>query len=180
MTVQLLGMKHTGKSSLGKKLAQVRRLPFRDRDQLLENLPEAQGRSARDVFRAGGKELFQRLEALAAAGAVQEMRRAPLVLAWGGGTIDNPPAVKHLASIGVLIHLKEKPELLFERILKGGLPAFLSPVHPWEDFQVLYRERTLRMREVCTLELELNGVDLDTAFRRLSESLESLDRPTGE
>ena len=173
-------MKHTGKSSLGKKLAQARRLPFRDLDQMLENLPEAQGRSTREVYRTGGKALFQRLEALAAAGAVHEMRHAPMILAWGGGTVDNPLAVNQLAEIGVLVHLKEKPEILFERILKGGLPAFLSPEHPWEDFQALYRERTLRMHEICTLELELNGVDLDIAFRRLSESLELLDRPTGE
>ncbi len=173
MTVQLVGMKHTGKSTLGKKLAQFRRQPFRDLDHLIEALPEAQGRSAREVYRSGGKSLFQRLETLAASVAVQEMQTSPLVLAWGGGTIDNQTAVAQLSGQGILIHLKEAPEVLFDRILKGGLPAFLSPEHPWEDFQALYLDRTARMQAVCDGELDLHGVDLDTAFRRLCDSLEA-------
>jgi shikimate kinase len=170
-------MKHTGKSSLGRLIAQEKGLDFDDLDLLLE---AEQGPpphlNSREIFRTLGRERFLELEAQAAKKVAQRMSKAPLVLAWGGGTIDNPRAVEALAGHGLLVHLRESPLVLFERILRGGLPAFLSPEHPWEDFQKLYERRTAALSAICHVEFPLEGRTINQAFQDLLKVLDDVER----
>ncbi|NNM67524.1 MAG: shikimate kinase [Spirochaetales bacterium] len=170
-------MKHTGKSTLGRLLAQKREMDFADLDLLLE---AEQGPppllNSREIFRSLGRIRFQELEALAAKKVAQRMKHSLLVLAWGGGTIDNPEAVEALRDQGVLVHLVEAPKVLFDRILRGGLPAFLSADRPWEDFQKLYERRTAALSAICDVEFSLEGRPIDQAFQDLLNVLEDVER----
>lgn len=167
-SIQLLGMKHTGKSTLGRLLAQKTSRTFYDLDTLLEQEHDP-GRplTSREIYKSLGKEAFQRYEAQAAQKAKSLLDSGTGVLAWGGGTITNPQAVEILGSVGYKVFLDENCEVIYQRIMKGGLPAFLSADHPWEDFQRLYQERTEKMRAVCDLIIDLRGCEVDAALEKV-------------
>ncbi len=165
-TLQLLGMKHTGKSSVGRLWAQRRGWDFYDLDHVLES-QFGGGRTSREIFLEEGREGFQHRETLAANQLAGRLARGRAVLAWGGGTVTNPEAVDILRFLGTMVVLKDQCEVLYERILRSGLPAFLSPDHPWEDFQKVYQERSLLLEAVTPHALDLTGTGLDEAVERL-------------
>ncbi|HUX14207.1 MAG TPA: shikimate kinase, partial [Spirochaetia bacterium] len=151
--ITLMGMKHSGKTTLGKRLAQAWSLAFQDLDDLVIAEYLRGGDAAadgmgpvgiRDVFRALGATDFKKVEAraataLVAAAAAREFR---IVSALGGGTIENEPAMNILSSRGTLVYLEAEAAVLFRRIMRGGVPAFLDPTDPERAFNELYEKRT--------------------------------------
>jgi len=174
-SLQLLGMKHSGKSSLGRLWAAKHAWEFLDLDTVLE-AEAGGGRTSRQIYQEEGKAGFQRHEAAAARTVAQRLARGKAVLAWGGGTVSNPDAVEALRDAGVLVVLTERAEVLYERILRGGRPAFLSEQSPWEDFQALYKERTALLRGVTPWTLELEGASLDEAYEALVQLWNTIPR----
>ncbi|OHD14578.1 MAG: hypothetical protein A2Z96_02995 [Spirochaetes bacterium GWB1_48_6] len=170
----LAGMKHSGKSTLGKALAREKNLEFFDLDDLLVlEDPEKRSLSARQIYRDLGKEVFQSWEAKAAQKI--STRPGPWVLALGGGSIQNPQVLETLKSQDLRVFLQEDSKILFERIMAGGLPAFLSPGNPWGDFQQIYAQRTALMEDWCHLKLPLHGADIPEALRLLTALLKEND-----
>lgn len=168
MQLILLGLKHTGKTSLGRAAARWANLPFWDLDELLVQRADQPGLStAREVARALGPEGFRQAEAAAAADARAYLTAQPGVLATGGGVIDNPAACEALDGAGFRLYLREDARVLFDRILAGGLPTFLSAEHPWEDWQKLYARRDAAYRAWAQAELSLTGLGLSEAKERL-------------
>lgn len=167
-TLQLLGLKHSGKSTLGRMWAVQQGWEFFDLDTLLE-VEAGGGRTSRQIYLDEGKDGFQRWETKAAQTVAARLSRGKAVLAWGGGTVTNPTAVTALRSVGVLISLDDRIEVLYERILRGGRPAFLSADHPWEDFQILYRDRSALLADLSPWRLDLSGASQEEALGRLTE-----------
>jgi len=165
-TLQLLGLKHTGKSTVGRLWAQRRGWDFYDLDTLLEDRAPG-GRTSRQIYLDEGREGFQKWEAEAARLIAPRLARGRALLAWGGGTATNPAAVEALVPFGPLVVLTDRVEVLYERILKGGRPAFLSADHPWEDFQEVYRERSAVLARLTPLSLSLAGATPAEACDRL-------------
>jgi shikimate kinase len=163
-TLQLAGMKHTGKSSLGRLWADRHGWTFYDLDTLLE---DGTGKSSRQLYLDEGKEGFQRREAEAATRVAPMLEKGRAVLAWGGGTATNQRAVAALRHRGVIVALIETVEVLYERIMKGGRPAFLSAESPREDFQWVYQERTALLTALTPWHLDLDGVPVAQAYARL-------------
>ncbi|MEI8093379.1 MAG: shikimate kinase [Spirochaetales bacterium] len=173
--LQLLGMKHSGKSTLGSLAARKLGWTFLDLDTLLEaEHPGAHRKTSREIYRELGQATFQHYEAQAATRVALRLASESVVLAWGGGTATNPTAVEALGRQGVLVLLDEKAEVLYERILRGGLPAFLSKDHPWEDFLRLYDERMALMSALTPHRLILGGAGIDRALTQLLEILQGV------
>ena len=171
--LQLLGMKHSGKSTLGSLAARKLGWGFADLDTLLEQEhPGLHHLTSREIYRELGRETFQAYEAQAASKVAPRLQQGSLVLAWGGGTATNPAAVQALRPHGLLVLLDERAELLYERIQRGGLPAFLSKDHPWEDFQRLYSERMALMAGLAAHRLVLGGAGVEASLSRLMQILE--------
>ena len=105
-SLQLLGMKHSGKSSLGRLWAARHDWEFLDLDAVLESRAGG-GRTSRQIYQTEGKEGFQRYEAEAALQVADRLARGNAVLAWGGGTISNPQGVEALRGVGVLVVLTD-------------------------------------------------------------------------
>lgn len=166
--LQLLGLKHTGKSTVGRLWAARKGWEFLDLDTLLE-ARSGDGRTSRQIYREDGKDGFQRFEAEAALDAAERLAQGRVVLAWGGGTITNPAAVEALRDRGTLVVLSDRVEVLYERILRGGRPAFLSAETPWEDFQKIYRDRTALLGALTPHLLTLAGCTADQACDRLDQ-----------
>ena len=165
-TLQLLGLKHSGKSSVGRLWASRHGWHFYDLDTLLEEAAGG-GRSSRQIYLEEGKAGFQKWEAVAARQVAPALEQGRAVLAWGGGTVTNPEAVEALRPVGVLVLLIDKVEVLYQRVLRGGRPAFLSIERPWDDFQALYLERTKLLQALTPWRLDLAGASVDESCDRL-------------
>ncbi|WP_187264028.1 shikimate kinase [Pontibacter beigongshangensis] len=80
MLLFLVGMMGSGKSTLGKQLAQHLQVPFVDLDEYLE---KRENSTIAQLFEQGGAARFRELERKALEAVVQEFRQA--VVATGGG-----------------------------------------------------------------------------------------------
>ena len=158
-SIVIAGLKHCGKSSAGRILASSFSVPFFDTDDLLEeiySLKNSQRLSARDIYRKG-KDVFQAYELRAAEKAVEEGSGQNIICSAGGGLSDNKPALKKFSDYFIFIYIYETPEILFERIIKNGVPAFLSPDKPFEDFKRIYVTRDAIYDKISDIKITAEG-----------------------
>jgi shikimate kinase len=123
----LIGFKHVGKSTVGKALAQALACPFVDCDQVVETTfleEHGQALSCREIVQQHGDPFFRALEHQVLKQLLQDI--SPCVLALGGGT-PIPEVNQDLLRSEYRVHITLPREQAFERILKGGRPAFLPP-----------------------------------------------------
>jgi shikimate kinase len=169
-----MGVKHCGKTTLGRLLAASRGEAFIDLDEFAGEFASRQrGRpvGVREVYRDGGKEAFQALEAesLREIAAGFPRGNAGLVLALGGGTIENPAGLAAIEGRGVFVFLDQDEEVLFARIASSGIPPFLDGPDPRAAFHGLYEKRVCLYREKADLTLDMRG-------KNPQEALEDLGR----
>ncbi len=138
-SVILCGFKGSGKSTFGSELAREWDWPFVDTDALLPVDPrELWLREGEESFREQEREVVGTLDL-----------HEPTVVATGGATLMDEDNLRHLAKQGKIVHLVADPELIWERIRKGGLPPFLVGTDPYRAFLKMYEERTKHYRTIA-------------------------------
>jgi shikimate kinase len=151
MVFLLTGPKHSGKSSVGRILAETWGCPFIDLDDLIE---EQCGKSPRELYREGAG-VFRKAEAAALSSLLAPRAGAPSkrVAAAGGGLIDNEEALRLLEGPlkrGTpeleIICLEVPAETAWERIRRaaeesGELPPFLQTADPERTHRALHNRR---------------------------------------
>lgn len=171
-SVILLGMKHSGKSTHGRRLAAMLGCPFADLDEITEREYDPnRSRSCREIYAAHGKEYFAELETRSAAVLAGRLAREAMIAALGGGTIENDRAMSKLRGAGIMVYLKDSEERLFERIMRNGLPAFLSADDPRGSFDRLYKRRTELYRRSADLIVDIENKNVEGAFEALLAAL---------
>ena len=171
-SVILLGMKHSGKTTHGKQLAAMLGWPFADLDEITEReYDPARSRTCREIYAAHGREYFARLETRAAALLAGRLGHEGMIVALGGGTIENDLAMNALRGAGIMVYLQDTEERLYERIMKNGLPAFLSPDDPAGSFSRLYERRTDLYRKSADLIVDIENKNVEGAFEALLTAL---------
>jgi shikimate kinase len=129
-SIVLLGIKHCGKTTLGHHLASYLDVSFFDTDQMIL---EQQGKTAREVMVAGGKEALLTAEAAACATIAAQ---GHAVIATGGGICDNSAALEALRG-GLFVFIDVAEKTLCDRILQDSpLPAYIAQEHPADDDDV--------------------------------------------
>lgn len=133
----LFGLKHSGKSTLGKGLARELGWDFLDTDDLIE---KAEGMTCRDLYNAKGAAAFMEAEAKVCASFAADSSKEKIVLSTGGGICDNPDAIKNLQNAGILLYLDTNPEISVRRIVRKinvdangqftNVPAFVRKQNP--------------------------------------------------
>lgn len=111
----LIGMMGSGKSSVGRLLAERLSLQFIDTDLLIE---KRAGEEITKIF-SESEERFRDLES----GIIHElvMSGKPSVLATGGGAVTTDGVLKMLRGFGHLIYLETSPSELTGRLIKSNL-----------------------------------------------------------
>jgi shikimate kinase len=142
----LIGIKHCGKSTLGRLLAQQYGLEFFDSDAELEKqfyMDSGSRCSCREIFKYLGEEKFRELEALVITGLVSDV---PKVIALGGGAVSNPFLKRDiLKSLGRIVWLDTDEEIAYKRVIKNGLPPFLADA---EDPRKRFSEMNSKRRQL--------------------------------
>ena len=160
--VVFIGIKHCGKSTQGKLLAQKLQCEFKDSDELLSAEYMIQYAASREeaapraIMLRHGEDFFRRFEADVIRKILNSSVDNACVLALGGGVPDNPFLCSaELKKLGVLVYLDVAPRLAFERIAAGGIPPFLAGEDPRGKFMNLFEKRTPRFREIADITVKV-------------------------
>lgn len=164
MNIVLIGMKHCGKSSVGRALAERLGCAFHDVDVLIEGLHECQtgeNLGVREILTRWGEDHFRRIEGHVVCELYLKLDRpdSQSVVAMGGGTALNPAVCSLLKAIGLTVYLRLPAEEIYSRIKRAGLPPFLDERDPAASFLKLYEEREPRYRELADVVVDLSGTD---------------------
>ncbi|WP_266203389.1 shikimate kinase [Pontibacter kalidii] len=118
MRIFLIGMMGSGKTTLGRRLAQQLGYTFVDLD---EYLVQRQGQSIAQIFERQGQEHFRKLERQALEEVVQQYEKA--VISTGGGAPCFFNNIEYINQHGRSFYLDVPVEQLVHRLLAQGLEA---------------------------------------------------------
>lgn len=112
MNIVLIGFMGTGKTSSGKKVAELLGMTFIDMDHVIE---ERENRKISDIFETDGEPFFRQLEFNL---AKELSSQDNLVIATGGGIVLNQENINNFESSGKVICLSADPKSILERVAK--------------------------------------------------------------
>jgi XRE family transcriptional regulator, aerobic/anaerobic benzoate catabolism transcriptional regulator len=113
--IALLGLRGAGKTTVGRRLARRRRVPFVELDQLIE---QAADLSLAEMFTLHGEDYYRRIEREVLEQVLREGR--PIVLATGGGLVTSPETFALLRRSVMTIWLRARPEDHWNRVVRQG------------------------------------------------------------
>lgn len=149
----LCGLPSSGKTTVGKILAERLSIPFVDTDRLIERaFYEKCGlkKTCRGIFFLEGEDYFRRLEKEQIASLSNKINH---VIALGGGSLLEAENVLSLKLNGLFVYLKTFPHQIWERI-QYSQAAYLSSGKKEERkkaFDSLAKERMMRYESVADI-----------------------------
>ncbi len=160
----LVGMMGAGKSSVGRKLAELTGRPFVDTDHLIQ---ERFLRPVSQIFRVYGEDAFRDHETSILAGLTDE----PIVLSTGGGIVGREENWTHMRRIGCTIYLKSSPETLIGRLAESKKRRPLLETEDWQDTvrEILSRREPLYDR--ADVHISLDEIAIEDAAHAILERL---------
>lgn len=138
--VYLIGLMGVGKTTTGRKLAELLRSPFIDTDQTLE---QTTGVSIQHIFEIEGETGFRVREAklLASICAPGDTANSSTVVSTGGGIILRASNCRMMQQSGTLIYLRAPLELLWRRLQRDRTRPLLNVPHPKRELTQLFAQR---------------------------------------
>ncbi len=109
-TIVLIGMMGSGKTTVGKALAEKLSVNFIDLDKEIEN---KQNMTISDIFSNFGQEYFRKIEYITLKKIFEPEN---LVISFGGGTFENAEIQRNVLKNSNVIFLIASPEIIYERI----------------------------------------------------------------
>ena len=153
--VFLVGMMGSGKTTLGRALAQRLALPFADTDRILV---ERTGVPVTTIFEIEGEEGFRRRESAVLAELVEGEDR---VVATGGGAILSAGNRELMRAHGTVVYLRARLDHLWERTRRDNTRPLLAIPNPRATLAALMATRD-------PLYLEAAHVVVDTGSQSAS------------
>lgn len=165
MTICLIGLPGSGKSTVGRQLARRLQLPFADSDQVIE---QRLGCPIREYFEREGEERFRDVEE----SVIDELTQQPGVLSTGGGAVLRPANRERLRSRGKVVYLKSTPEELFRRLRHDTQRPLLQVSDPLQRLRDLYAVRDPLYRETAHFVIETGRPSVATLVNMIVMQLE--------
>jgi len=151
----LIGFMGTGKSSVGRLVADTLHFTFLDTDHVIE---ARAGRTICEIFQQQGEAEFRDLEQRIVA---ELARRKKTVISTGGGLPVNEANLASLKTHALVVCLWASPEKIFERVHDHSHRPLLNEPEPLEKIRRLLVERGPYYRQADVL--------MNTEFRPLRE-----------
>ncbi len=165
-TLVLVGMMGAGKTSVGRRLAAVLGVAFRDADAEIElaagcSINEIFERYGEPEFRAGERKVILRL-----------LAEPPHVLATGGGAFLDPETRARIKESAISIWLKAQIELLLERVIRKDTRPLLRNTDRRAALERLLMEREPIYAE-ADITVESEGGPHEIVVKRILAALDS-------
>ncbi len=186
MRVVLYGMKHCGKTTLGKAVSHKWDCSFFNVDELIENAFRAQecrGMTVREILAHFGENGFREREERTVVDLFERIRKSDseklrkgesindYVISLGGRIPLNPRLQPILKKMGLNIFLELDAEETLQRVARSGMPSFLKSSNPKKEFLDLYREREPHYRRQADLVLSIRGLAERQSLDKILEVL---------
>lgn len=164
--VVLVGMMATGKSSVGRVVADALARPLLDSDDQIE---ARTGLTVREIWHRDGETAFRRLEAKVLADALDS--DTPAVIAAAGGVVLAAENRERLvASSALVIWLRARPDTLLARLEDSGdTHRPLLDEDPAGTLERMYQDRAPLYREVADDVVDVDDVDAETVAAQVLE-----------
>ena len=107
--ITLIGMPGSGKSTLGKRLAAMRRMKFIDTDDILE---QVENMPIQDIVNRKGVRYLRVLEGR----VLSQLNHRNHIISTGGSAVYSGQAMTHLGSLGARVYLKISMRTLTQRV----------------------------------------------------------------
>lgn len=166
--IVLIGFMGTGKTAVGRRLAQRLKREFVDTDQEIERIT---GKTVAQIFARDGEVRFRSEEALL---TKKLAAREGLVISTGGGLVLNPENVKLLGENGVFIHLKASPEVIYQRLKNKKNRPLLLKGDKRERIKSLLAEREEVYSRLAGCTVDTGEVSVDEAVERIVSYLKEM------
>lgn len=168
----LIGPMGSGKTTIGRRLAEALDLEFVDSDHALE---ERTGADIPLIFELEGEEGFRRRETA----MLDELtQRDGVVLATGGGSVLREENRAYLRSRGVVIYLETPVDKQLQRTRHDRQRPLLQTADPRARLEELMQVREPLYRELADITISTNRGTLVTMVKQLVEMLRKLDATT--
>jgi shikimate kinase len=143
--VVLCGFMGTGKSSVGRLVADQLHFAFLDTDGVIE---ARAGKGIPKIFAEDGEPVFRDMEEK----LVKELaQRDRTVISTGGGLVVNPGSMASLKLHALVVCLWASPEQIFARVKNQGHRPLLEDPEPLEKIRRLLAERTPAYKQADVL-----------------------------
>ena len=166
VSVSLIGLPGSGKTTVGRQLARRLQLPFVDSDHAIE---QRIGCSIREFFEREGEAHFRDIEE----DVIDTLTQVPgRVLSTGGGAVLRSANRQHLRDRGRVIYLKSSPEELFRRLRHDVNRPLLQVADPMARLRDLYAQRDPLYRETAHFVMETGRPSVATLVNMIVMQLE--------
>lgn len=173
MRIVLMGFKGCGKTAAGRVLAENLNVPFIDLDAKIEDHYAQQHdhkKTFREIYREMGEQAFRQMERDLIGKLDKE---GDIVFSAGGGTVMQDENRRMVQDIGTIIYIQVDADVLFDRIIRDGIPAFFDPEKPRESFDKLYAERKPIYEDCANLVVDTTGFDIEQSAKKLQIAIET-------
>jgi shikimate kinase len=166
MNIILIGMRGSGKSTIGKLLAKKTKRQFFDLDKVLS---EVVGMPIPELVKKHGWEFFREKESEVAEKYAQQKNA---VLATGGGVILRKTNVNALGKNGKFILLKASIETMVKRLGKNtNRPALTNKQSLREELEEVWRERIPLYEQTAHVTIDTDNKTLDEVIEEIHKLL---------
>ena len=150
MIISLTGFMGSGKTTVGHIVADALGCPFFDLDDIVV---KKAGKSIPDIFEHDGEPAFRTIEAECLKGFVKKYANSTLVLALGGGTLQNASSAKLIKEKTICIYLQASTETLKQRLGNPtGRPLASG------DWQQILEKRLATYESTAVITLDTDGL----------------------
>jgi len=155
VNIALIGFMGTGKTSVGRLVAEQLRFDYLDTDEMIQ---ARTGRTIAQIFKSDGEETFRALEEK----VVEEISaRTKTVIATGGGLPASPKNLASLKTHALVVCLWASPEKIWERVKNQSHRPLLHDPDPQKKIRELLAAREPFYKQADVL--------LNTELRSLRE-----------
>jgi shikimate kinase len=163
MAIFLIGFMGAGKTTVGKRLGEIKKLEVIDMDEYIE---EKTGSSIKDVFKERGEAYFRNLESE----ALKDLMKKEAVITTGGGVVEKRENRELLAQERSVYHLFCSFDAIWERLKEDG-DRPLVQTNSKEDLSELYKRRLSLYRSVSTGEIDTTRKSIDEIITDLGQNI---------
>ena len=161
--IVLIGMPGSGKSTIGKLLANAIGKTAIDGDAIIE---EKEGMKLQEIINTKGNDYFTQLEDK----ILSTLECDNYVISPGGSVCYYPNAMKHLSEIADVIYIKVSFPELQRRV--HNLDSRGIVFKPGQTFEDLYNERTPLYEKYAGLTIDSTGLTPNETIQLLLEQLQ--------